>query len=413
MKKIIALLLSFCMVFALVACGGPSNPGSETPDPAGTPTQDQPTVSDPVAAKYLTQIVKLNVFGMDVEVTFVQDAAGTQFSFSYTFAGNDIEGSGEIVDGVYTLTNDPSGFASEMEEALYPALTSTWTGDNGETITQEPFAAPVKEDTSAATYQIVVVEMFGDKVPVTMTLAPNGTDFTMEYEVMGEAIVAYGNVSGGEYTVTDDPSGYGVMMIENVVPLLTDVWTPVGEEVPVQGGDEPVVAPTGEYAKYQVVTVEMFGDKIDVTVSVDADMTVFGIAYSAMGNDITASGTIANGEYTITDDPSGYAVMMITNVVPLITDEWIVIGTESAPAGEYAKYQVVTVEMFGDKIDVTVSVDAGETVFGIAYSAMGNDITASGTIADGVYTITDDPSGYAGMMMQNVAPLITGEWTNY
>ena len=408
MKKIIALFLSLCMIFALAACSGPSNPGTESPDPADSPSQNQPE-----AAKYLTQVVTLNVFGSNVDVTFVQDVAATQYSFSYFFANNDIEGGGKIENGVYVLTEDPSGFACEIELEVYAALTDTWTGDNGETITQTPAAAPVKEENSAAVYQIVLVDMFGDQVPVTMTLAPNGTDFTMEYSAMGNDIVAYGKVADGVYTVTDDPSGYGVQMIQNVVPLLTDAWTPVGEEAPVQGGEEPVVAPTGEYAKYQIVTVEMFGDKIDVTVSVDANETVFGIAYSAMGNDITASGTIADGVYTITDDPSGYAAMMITNVVPLITDEWTVIGGEDAPVGEYAKYQVVTVEMFGDKIDVTVSVDANETVFGIAYSAMGNDITASGTIADGVYTITDDPSGYAAMMMQNVAPLITAEWTSY
>ena len=91
------------------------------------------------------------------------------------------------------------------------------------------------------------------------------------------------------------------------------------------GGKAPVVenAPNDKYAKHQVVTADLFGNSVEVTVSVDTAETIFDMTYTVMGNNINASGTITNGVYTVIEDPSGFAGQMITIVAPKITDEWI------------------------------------------------------------------------------------------
>lgn len=85
-------------------------------------------------------------------------------------------------------------------------------------------------------------------------------------------------------------------------------------------------------------------------------------------------------------------------------------AAEQPSSNKYTKHQVVTADLFGNPVEVTISVDAAETVFGMAYTVMGNNITASGSIVDGIYTVTEDPSSFAGQMITVVAPNISNDW---
>lgn len=309
MKKYIALCLSVCALLTLAACGG----GEQPSQPVVSPLPESAPPSEPAQAKYYTQTVTLNVFGSDVDVAFVEDAAGERYSFSYNFAGNDIEASGQIVDGVYTMTEDPSGFAVEIEQEVYAALGSSWEGDNGEMFTRAPFAAPEQKTSAGSKFQVVQVEMFGDVIEVTMTVNEDESAFTMEYEAMGEPIAAYGEIADGVYTVTDDPSGFGVKMIENVVPLLSDQWI-------TAGGDAD---DAGAFDKHQEIVLTIFGSEVTVLLEADEAETQFHYSYEFAGNHVEAFGTMDGGTLTITEDPSGYASSVLGDVQSAMTGNWL------------------------------------------------------------------------------------------
>lgn len=329
MKKALALLLAICMLLALAACSGSSAPAA-APE---TASEENAVETGDAASeiKYLTQTITLDVFGTPVDIEFTQDAAGTQYTFSYFFAGNDIDATGEIVDGVYTLTDDPSGFASEIELEIYEALSSEWTADNGETVTQAPFAAPDKSgDDANKKYQTVTANLFGDDIDVNMIVNQNETGFTMEYIALGDLITAYGEIKDGEYIITEDPTGFASMMIENVVPLLTDEWID-GMPEPMEGGassaepsGEPSAElPEGDYTKYQEIPIEIFGEAVVVTLEVNEEETEFKYSYFFANNDLAAAGIIENGELSITADPSGLAANILPDVQTNMTEDWI------------------------------------------------------------------------------------------
>ena len=51
MKKLIGIVLVFCMLFALAACGDAPKPAAETPDPAPAPAESQTPAAQTPAPK--------------------------------------------------------------------------------------------------------------------------------------------------------------------------------------------------------------------------------------------------------------------------------------------------------------------------------------------------------------------------
>lgn len=237
MKKFIVVLVSLAMAAALGACGSSGSSAATTAAPettksAETTAAPAETTAAPAetkreeaasGAKYLTQVVTADFFGTDVDVTFTQDAEGTQFNFSYSFAGNDIDASGEIVDGVYTLAEDSSEFAVDAQYVVYAALTDTWEGDNGETVTQAPAKAPEKADTPASAakgeytkYQVIPIDMLGNSIDVTVSEDADGTIFKYVYEFNGNQIEVTGNIEPDGWVIVENPSGFGDAVLQDV-----------------------------------------------------------------------------------------------------------------------------------------------------------------------------------------------------
>lgn len=72
------------------------------------------------------QEVGLNLFGNEVLVTVLRDKAAGVFRFSYELDGRKINASGNILDGRYVVTEDPSGVGKMVIKDIVSKLTDEW-----------------------------------------------------------------------------------------------------------------------------------------------------------------------------------------------------------------------------------------------------------------------------------------------
>ena len=353
MKKLIALLLALCMVFAFVACGDDpvdtgSDPGTTetgSVDTTDTGAADPEPSKDPVVIDHpVTQEVTVTLLGNDIPVTVIRDAE--TFEFTYQFNGNDVYAKGTIdADGVWTINDTNNDFTVGTLEELLPLIDdSAWVD------------APVSAPEGAV---IVEVEMMGNKIPVTVVMG-EGT-FQASYSFNGNDVVVSGTVEGGVWSMTETTNDMAAM----AVPLIQDAYNAA---YPAESGE--------------VIEVEMMGNKIPVTVVMGEG--TFEASYSFNGNDVVVKGTVTDGVWEMTETTNDMAAM----AVPLIQDAYN--AAHSAGAAE-----VIEVEMMGNKIPVTVVVTDG--TFEASYSFNGNDVVVKGTVTDGVWEMTETTNDMAAM----------------
>lgn len=81
---------------------------------------------------------------------------------------------------------------------------------------------PQKDDDPFVLTQNITLDIFGNKVPVTVQRDEAGTIFRFAYVLDGRTIDAVGEIRDGDYVVTHDPSGVGKMVIKDIKALLAD-----------------------------------------------------------------------------------------------------------------------------------------------------------------------------------------------
>lgn len=86
-------------------------------------------------------------------------------------------------------------------------------------------AAAVAEKVSLYTkHQVVMVTLYGDTIPVTISADEAETRFAINYTVMGTELSAEGEIEHGEYMLGRDCSPMVKNMLGNARPLMTDEW---------------------------------------------------------------------------------------------------------------------------------------------------------------------------------------------
>lgn len=85
-------------------------------------------------------------------------------------------------------------------------------------------APKVPEEERFPLRQTVMLNLFGNQVPVELCADRDRTRFMFRYTLDGKEIHAAGEICDGKYVVTDDPSGVGGMVIRDIVSKLTDQW---------------------------------------------------------------------------------------------------------------------------------------------------------------------------------------------
>lgn len=75
-------------------------------------------------------------------------------------------------------------------------------------------------------HQVVMVTLFGDTVPVTISANDAESNFAINYTVMGTDLSAEGEIENGEYILGRDASPMVKNMLGNARPLMTDEWLP-------------------------------------------------------------------------------------------------------------------------------------------------------------------------------------------
>ena len=113
MRKLISILVGFCMSFAVLLPMQLGVKEAKAEEPAG-----------PVLNR--KQVVTLNLFGNEVLATVLKDEADTVFSFSYTLGDKEVTASGEIKDGQYVVTDDPAGVGKMVIKDIVSMLTDEW-----------------------------------------------------------------------------------------------------------------------------------------------------------------------------------------------------------------------------------------------------------------------------------------------
>ena len=423
MKKLIALLLALVMVIGLVACGGPGDEPTGEPTPPVSDTTPEPSKpvdepSDPPAVELvgtMTQVVTVNLLGNDIPVDLIRNFETGAFRIDYEFKDNAVFAEGFVLeDGTWEITDTNNDFTFGTIEAIIPAIDdSAWVAASSElTVVRpaeepepsvEPTPDPEPVDPNAESVaQTVTVDMMGNATEVYVV--KTGNHFEMSYTAMGNDVVLTGSIDGEswifETASVEAVAAFASNIVNSVVAALDEsAWT-------------PVEAPAAEVVA-QTVTVDMMGNATEVYVVKTGNH--FEMSYTAMGNDVVLTGSI-DGESWIFETASVEAVAAfasnIVNSVVAALDESAWTPVE-APAAE-AVAQTVTVDMMGNATEVYV-VKTGNH-FEMNYTAMGNDVTLTGSIDGGTWIFetsnVEAVAAFAGNIVNSVVDALDeAAWT--
>ena len=158
MKKTVLLITALIITFILAACGEKAAPKQEATTEAKTEQSEQDanvttdtetrfanytdegnpyeyTNSEGIVIKYpvsygegtVWQLIEASAFGNKFYVTMSANEDKTQFRVDYSFAGKgDVYGFGKGKNGIYNITDDPSGFASQSFPGYSSNITDDW-----------------------------------------------------------------------------------------------------------------------------------------------------------------------------------------------------------------------------------------------------------------------------------------------
>lgn len=168
--------------------------------------------------------------------------------------------------------------------------------------------------------------------------------------------------------------------------------------------DEPPAAElTGVLT--QVVTVNLLGEDVPVTVVRNFDTGAYRIDYFFKGNDVFAAGFVqADGTWSIDDTNNDFTFGTIEAVLPLLDDsKWETYVAELSGTMS----QAVTVNMLGEDVDVTIVRNFDTGAYRFDYFFKGKDVYAAGIVLeDGTWQIDDTNNDFTFGTIELFLPLI-------
>ena len=173
--------------------------------------------------------------------------------------------------------------------------------------------------------------------------------------------------------------------------------------------DPPAAELTGVLT--QVVTVNLLGEDVPVTVVRNFDTGAYRIDYFFKGNDVFAAGFVqADGTWSIDDTNNDFTFGTIEAVLPLLDDsKWEAYVAELRGTMS----QVVTVNMLGEDVDVTIVRNFDTGAYRFDYFFKGKDVYAAGVVLeDGTWQIDDTNNDFTFGTIELFLPLINdAAWT--
>lgn len=266
--------------------------------------------------------------------------------------------------------------------------------------------------------QDVTVNLLGNDIPVAVVRNFDSGAFRIDYAFNGNPVFAEGYVVDGAWEIVNTNNDFTFGTIEAVLPAIDDAaWVASGSELVVEEPAEepaPVVDPQpstdpapvdpAAEAVAQTVTVDMMGNATEVYVVKTGNH--FEMSYSAMGNDVVLTGSIAGDVWTMettsVETVAAFAGNIVNSVVAAIDEAaW-------APVVEAPVAQTVSVDMMGNVVDVYV-VKTGNA-FEMNYSSFGNNVVLTGSIAGGAWNMENaspaEVAAFAGNIVASVASAI-------
>jgi len=325
MKKFFAILLALVLVFGLVACT--NEPPAPTPTPQPTPTatpaptpaptpeptpEPEPELDRELADCYVEdgmifQLAMIDLMDNDVLVHVTATPDFTEWHMTYHFRGNDIWAHGTFDGVALELIEGNHEFVGGAVAQLSDNLSSMWVGWAG--------------DEDFTKMQVFTVAPLGEDLGVVVLADENLTQWAIRYRffnpdrTVDTMVVARGNFVDGAIDVTGITEANNDMfpsILNHIVPAMSHFWDSIEF-----GGSRPSAGPLANIAFWggepqgggaidgmltAVFEVDMLGTPTDITMTADADLTEWTVAYFARGNDITIEGIFeADGTMVVTD----------------------------------------------------------------------------------------------------------------
>ena len=198
-------------------------------------------------------------------------------------------------------------------------------------------------------------------------------------------------------------------------PPVSEPTAPVDEPTdPVDEPTDPVDEPPAVELSgvlTQVVTVDLMGNDVPVTIVRNFDTGAYRIDYQFMGNDVYAAGVVLeDGTWQIDDTNNDFTFGTIEAILPVIDDSaWVAYVPELSGTMS----QVVTVDLMGNAVPVTVVRNFDTGAYRIDYQFMGNDVYAAGVVLeDGTWQIDDTNNDFTFGTIEAILPVINdAAWT--